>query len=192
MKMALRTALIYGHSQAQPTGMGDDLLAALAGKNVVVKRVGLQGRGDADLLAEAPGALGDVSDYDRVFLFAGGNSMVQTAADLRKLVEYFGPKRTVVILSPVNLDRDASTVASLQSRNEGNRKGIEDLVPVYSVQAHKDSFKADGIHMRAGSPESVALAKQVIEDLSSSKSMSLLVVGGLVLAAALLALSRRK
>lgn len=190
--MPLRTALIYGHSQAQPTGMGDDLLAALMSKNVAVKRVGLQGRGDAALLAEAPGALGDVSGYDKVFLFAGGNSMVQTAADLRKLVEYFGPKRTVVILSPVNLDRDAASVSSLQARNEGNRKGIEDLVPVYSVEAHKGSFKDDGIHMRAGSPESVAVAKKVLDDLGGTKAMSWIVIGGLALAGVLLALSRRK
>jgi hypothetical protein len=38
--------LIYGHSQSQPTGMGDDMVKALGKAKVSVKRLGLQGRND--------------------------------------------------------------------------------------------------------------------------------------------------
>lgn len=56
-------ALVFGHSQAQPTGMGDDLVHALALRGWQVSRTGLQGRNDRRLLAEV-GVLGDIAERE--------------------------------------------------------------------------------------------------------------------------------
>lgn len=153
-------AVVYGHSQAQPTGMGDDMVAGLKKRGYSVNRVGLQGKNDKGLLDNID-VLGDISDADRVFLYAGGNSDKPTVNDLRALIQALGPDRTTVILPPVNLDRPTSAVVKQQAKNASNKAGIQDLVPVYTVAGHAADFKADSIHMRAGT----AISKQLVNTI---------------------------
>ena len=165
----MNSALIYGHSQAEPTGMGDDMLKALKAKGVKVTRVGRHGYNDAKLLSNTD-ELGDVSGYDHVFLYAGGNSDKPTPKDLRKLVQYFGGDRSTVVLSPVNLGGEGARAPEVRRPvNAGNRAGVEDIVKVYEVEAPASSFKRDGIHLKSGSPESKALVESILTDLSESK-----------------------
>ncbi len=158
-------ALVYGHSQAQPTGMGDDLVKALHLRGWQVSRTGLQGRNDRRLLAEAS-ALGDIAGHDLVFLYAGGNSDRPSVRSLRALVQHFGPHRTIVILPPINVDGPPELVVTLRTRNRGNREGIADLVKVYDLEAPGAAFKPDGRHMRAGTPAGAALVAQILRDIA--------------------------
>jgi len=144
--------------------MGDDLLAALKAAGVQVSRVGRHGKNDKQLLVLAPD-LGDVSGYDRVFLFCGGNSDKPQVKDTRALIEYFGASRVVAVLPPINTSRDADVVQAAFARRDANKEGIADLVPVYAVTANGDEFKADEIHMRPGTPTSKALAARIVADL---------------------------
>lgn len=163
----MKRALVYGHSQAQPTGMGDDMVKALKARGVKVDRLGLQGRNDAKLLAESD-QLGDLSGYDRVFLYAGGNNDKPSPDDLRKLVEHFGASRTTVILSPVNTDGQGSRSPEVRRPiSVANRAGVQDLVTAYEIEAPGSSFKPDGIHLRAGSPEGKALVERILTDLGA-------------------------
>ena len=138
------------------------MVAELKTRGYTVKRVGLQGRNDKQLLAEV-GTLGDVSDADKVYLYCGGNSSKPTVADIRKLIEYFGADRTTVILPPVNLDRDTADVVKLQAKNTSNKAGIQDLVPVYTVAGHAADFKPDTYHMKAGTAVGKAFVKSILD-----------------------------
>lgn len=164
-----KTALIYGHSQAEPWGMGDAMVDALKARGVKVTRIAKRGRNDKGLLKEV-GSVGDPAKYERVFLYAGGNSDVPMLDSLRALINHLGPSKTVLILSPLNVDRDPERVATLRKRNEGNRDGVKDLVPVYIVEAGNASFSGDKIHMKAKAPENLALVQKILADLDGVPS----------------------
>ena len=196
--MQFATALVYGHSQAEPWGMGDAMVDALKARGVKVTRIAKRGRNDKGLLKEVA-SVGDPAKYDRVFLYAGGNSDVPMLDSLRALITHLGPAKTVVILSPLNVDRDPERVATLRKRNEGNREGVKDLAPVYTVEAGNPSFSGDRIHMKAKAPENLALVAKILSDLDSGSTggggegiSPLLIVGGLAVLAAVLAFAAKK
>lgn len=174
----IRSALIYGHSQAEPTGMGDDLVAALKAAGVQVSRVGRHGKNDKQLLALAPD-LGDVSVYDRVFLFCGGNSDKPQWQNTRKLIQYFGASRVIAILPPINTSRNADIVAAARERRRANTEGIADLVRVYAIDAGGDEFKGDEVHMRPGTPTSKALAARLVAEMEGGSSTPWVLAVGL-------------
>ena len=195
--MELRSALVYGHSQAQPSGMGDDMVAALKKRKVKVKRVGLQGRNDGGLLREYDKqGLGDPSQYDAVFLYGYGND--STREQTKKLVAFLGPERTVLIIPPINLDRvvkGMTTEERLERQKQRVRELPEELgIPVYGIWGYAKDFKSDDVHMLPGSQVSKDLVEQILSDLESGRQgvSPLLIVGGMVAAAAVLALAARK
>ena len=157
-------ALVYGHSQAQPTGMGDDMVAALKKRKIKVTRLGLQGRSDKALIKES-GKLGDVSGFDLVFLYCGGNN--STREDTLKLVEHFGPKRVVAILPPINLDRDVGTPNEQRIANQQSYQAtVQTLAPTYRLEGGRAAdFKKDQIHLRSGTAAGKALVEKILTDL---------------------------
>lgn len=157
-------ALIYGHSQAQPTGMGDDMVNALKKRKVEVKRLGLQGRNDKQLLKESD-KLGDVSGFDLVFLYCGGND--SDRADTLKLVEHFGPKRVVAILPPINLDRVVDIPNEQRIAKQQNyQAAVQKLAPTYRLEGGRAAdFKKDKIHLRSGTAVGKALVEKILTDL---------------------------
>lgn len=193
-------ALIFGHSQSG--GMGLDMVAALKGLGFDVKRKTHNGANDAALIKDLPD-LGDPVQYDRVFLYAGGNSDDPTVDQIKQLVNHFGADRTAVILPPVNVGRDPTKVAAQRVKNKGNFDGLQGFVPVYSIEADYADFTSntDHVHLRAGSKPSVDLVAKVLTDLGLSKGGALatsggatkavLIIGGAVLIAILLALMTR-
>lgn len=156
--------LIYGHSQSQPTGMGDDLVAALKKLKVQNKRLGLQGRSDKALLAEV-GKLGNVSGFDRVVLYCGGNN--STIPDTIKLINHFGAQRVTAVLPPMNVDRTVPNMTLEQRREHAAayREAIKPLVPVFQIEGHAADFKKDEIHLRSGTAIGKDLAQKLLENL---------------------------
>lgn len=188
--MAVR-ALLYGHSQTG--GMGIDLSAALQARGWKVKRVVHNGADDGELLALLP-AVGDLAGFDRVWLYGGGNSDAPTVASLKKLVQALGAKRTVLILPPINVDRDPAKLAAQTAKNTGNQAGLESLVPVVQNRANASEFSADSIHMRAGSAASKAAAQEAIAAASGSSGAgwALAAIGAAALGYAVWRAGRRK
>lgn len=194
-------ALVFGHSQSG--GMGLDMVAALKALGFDVKRKTHNGANDKALIADLP-ELGDPAQYDRVFLYAGGNSDDPTVDQIKALVNHFGAAKTVVILPPVNTGRDPAKVAAQRAKNKGNYDGLLGFVPVYSIEADYADFTSntDHVHLRAGSKPSKDLVATVLGDLglasggaivpsTSSTTKAVLIVGGAVLIAVLLALVTR-
>ena len=190
-------ALVFGHSQSG--GMGLDMVAALKKLGFDVKRKTHNGANDAALLKDLPD-LGDPAQYDRVFLYAGGNSDDPTVDQIKKLVDTFGASKTVVILPPVNVGRDPAKVEAQRAKNKGNFDGLQGYVPVYSIEADYADFTSntDHVHLRAGSKPSVDLVAKVLGDiglsggaLAPSGAKAALIIGGAVLIAIVLALMTR-
>jgi hypothetical protein len=192
-------ALIFGHSQSG--GMGLDMVAALKGLGFDVKRKTHNGANDAALIKDLPD-LGDPAQYDRVFLYAGGNSDNPTVDQIKQLVNHFGVSKTVVILPPVNVGRKPDKVEAQRAKNKGNFDGLQGFVPVYSIEADYADFTSntDHVHLRAGSKPSVDLVAKVLTDLglskggalaTSSATKTVLIIGGAVLIAIVLALMTR-
>lgn len=156
--------LIYGHSQAQPTGMGDDMMAALKKRKIKATRLGLQGRSDKALLKESD-KLGDVRGFDLVILYCGGNN--STREDTLKLVEHFGPKRTVAVLPPINLDRIVDIPNEQRiAKQKDYQATVQKLVPTYRLEnGRAGDFKKDQIHLRSGTAIGKALAEKILTDL---------------------------
>ena len=141
---------IYGHSQAQPTGMGDDLIAELKRRKISVHRLGLQGRSDSGLMKEID-KLGSVSDCDKIVLYCGGND--SKIPDTIKLIQHFGAKRVVAVLPPINLDRVVSgnTNAQRLEKSKNYQAAISGMVPVFQITNGKAAdFKKDEVHLRSG------------------------------------------
>jgi hypothetical protein len=172
--------------------MGDDLVAALQARGYTVDRLGLQGRNDAQLLDQSD-QLDDLSRYDRVFLYAGGNSDLPSVPDLRALIDHFGASRTVVILPPVNVDRPPAKVAAQRAKNAANAAGIIDLVPVYGIELPGSNFKSDSIHLRPGTPAGRDYVAGILATTLDGASGSWVgwAVGGLALGLGAAWLSRR-
>ena len=194
-------ALIFGHSQSG--GMGLDMVAALKGLGFAVTRKTHNGANDAALIKYLP-EVGDPVQYDRVFLYAGGNSDDPTVDQIKQLVNHFGADRTAVILPPVNVGRKPDKVEAQRAKNKGNFDGLQGFVPVYSIEADYANFTSntDHVHLRAGSKPSVDLVAKVLADLGLSKGGALatsssgttkavLIIGGAVLIAVVLALMTR-
>jgi hypothetical protein len=159
--------LIYGHSQAQPTGMGDDMVKALGKLKVGVKRVGIQGKNDGQLLKLLPDRVGDISGYDKVLLYGYGND--STKEQTQKLVQYLGPQRTILIIPPINLDRVVEGTTP-EARLERQKQRVVELkallgIPVYGIWGYKKDFKSDIIHMRPGSQAGAALVPYLLAEL---------------------------
>jgi LPXTG-motif cell wall-anchored protein len=157
--------LIYGHSQAQPTGMGDDMVKALGKAKVKVKRLGLQGRNDGGLLKEID-KLGDISGYDKVLLYGYGND--STREQTQKLLAHLGPQRTILIVPPINLDRP--NVGEPGPRIEAQKKRVRELsellkIPVFGIWGGAKDFKSDKIHMRSGSGAGKPLVQRLLAEL---------------------------
>jgi hypothetical protein len=182
--------------------MGLDMVAALKGLGFDVKRKTHNGANDAALIKDLPD-LGDPVQYDRVFLYAGGNSDDPSVDQIKQLVNHFGADRTAVILPPVNVGRKPDKVEAQRAKNKGNFDGLQGFVPVYSIEADYADFTSntDHVHLRAGSKPSVDLVTKVLTDLGLSKGGALatsggttkavLIIGGAVLIAILLALATR-
>ena len=192
-------ALVFGHSQSG--GMGLDMVAALKGLGFAVTRKTHNGANDAALIKDLPD-LGDPSQFDRVFLYAGGNSDDPTVGQIKQLVDHFGAAKTVVILPPVNVGRDPAKVAAQRAKNKGNFDGLQGYVPVYSIEAEYADFTSntDHVHLRAGSKPSKDLVSQILSDVGltaggsmalSSTAKTALIIGGAMLIAILLALANR-
>jgi hypothetical protein len=157
--------LIYGHSQAQPTGMGDDMVKALGKAKVSVKRLGLQGRNDGGLLNEI-GKLGDIGGYDKVLLYGYGNDSKREQT--QKLLAHLGPQRTILIVPPINLDRP--NVGEPGPRIEAQKKRVKELsellgIPVFGIWGGAKDFKSDKIHMRSGSEAGKPLVQRLLAEL---------------------------
>ena len=160
------SALIYGHSQSG--GMGLDLDKALRKRGWKVSRTTRVGWNDGKLLANLDDVEAEAAAASRVYLYGGGNSDKPSVKQLRELVQALGPSKTVLILPPVNLDRDADDVAAQRAKNKGNADGLADLVPVFQLEAAGSNFWPDKIHMRPGSPTSLAAAEQLVQPLEPS------------------------
>lgn len=154
--------LIYGHSQAQPTGMGDDLVAALKKAKVEVKRLGLQGRNDKQLV-EQSGQLGDTSGFDRVVLYCAGNN--SKLNDTLGLIKHFGEQRVIVVMPPLNVDRVVAGKTLEQRREEwaNYRNALSMVVPVVQLEGTKADFKKDEIHLKSGTAAGKAFAQNLVE-----------------------------
>jgi|688.fasta_scaffold128657_2 hypothetical protein len=157
--------LIYGHSQSQPTGMGDDMVKALGKAKVSVKRLGLQGRNDGGLLNEI-GKLGDIGGYDKVLLYGYGNDSKREQT--QKLLAHLGPQRTILIVPPINLDRP--NVGEPGPRIEAQKKRVKELsellgIPVFGIWGGAKDFKSDKIHMRSGSEAGKPLVQRLLAEL---------------------------
>jgi hypothetical protein len=163
--------LIYGHSQAQPTGMGDDLVAALKKAKVEVKRLGLQGRNDKQLV-EQSGQLGDTSGFDRVVLYCAGNN--SKLNDTLGLIQHFGEKRVIVVMPPLNVDRVVAGKTLDQRREEwaNYRNALSMVVPVVQLEGTKADFKKDEIHLKAGTAAGKAFAQTLSEYILGSAPAS--------------------
>lgn len=164
------SALLFGHSQTG--GMGIDLANALKNAGYSVSRVVHNGAHDSQLVS----FLSDLSDKqaasDKVFLYAGGNSDDPSVPDITALINYFGADRCTVILPPVNQGRDPAKIAAQRIKNDGNKAGLQAQdstknVRIYAIEADWDQFTAntDHVHLRAGSPASVALANQIVAEI---------------------------
>lgn len=182
------SALIYGHSQSG--GMGLDLEKALRKRGWKVSRTTRVGWNDGKLLVNVDDVQVQADAADRVYLYGGGNSDKPSVKPLRELVQALGAAKTVLILPPVNTDRDADDVAAQRLKNKGNADGLADLVPVVQVEASGDNFWGDKIHMRPGSPQSLAVADQLVQPLAAGGGVPVALVAGLVGLAALMLLRR--
>lgn len=148
--------LIFGHSQSG--GMGLDLERMLRGLGYDVTRKTVNGANDRALRLQVPSG-----PWDRVYLYAGGNSDSPSVEDIRSLIGFFGGNRTVVILPPTNTG-DAVRLSMMRAKNAGNAAGLRGLVRVYAIEAGPHEFGPDGIHMRPGAPSSVALATRIVAE----------------------------
>lgn len=158
--------LIYGHSQSQPTGMGDDMVKALGKAKVSVKRVGIHSMNDGQLLKLIPERVGDISGYDRILLYGHGNN--STREQTQKLVAHLGPQRTILIVPPINLDRP--NVGEPGPRLEMQKKRVKELseligIPVFGIWGGAKDFKSDKIHMRSGSEAGKPLVQRLLAEL---------------------------
>lgn len=183
-------ALIYGHSQSGGTGL--DLEKALRMKGFKVTRVTRVGWSDKKLLDNVADVAADAAAAQVIALYGGGNSDKPTVEPLRKLIEALGAQKVLLVLPPVNLDRDDAQ-AHL-AKNEANADGVKDLVPIYRLQGGASDFWPDGIHMKPGVKPSVALAKQIVDDIRERGALPVWpwVVGSAVLAALAVAWWRRR
>lgn len=159
-----KKALIYGHSQAGGLGLG--LKSALTSLGYEVNLVVKSGAND-DVLLSGIKNVGDPNEYDKVYLFVGGNwPKVPKVDAISSMVNFFGPKKTAVILPPTNTDENE--VAAEGTRNKKNKDGIIQkfggIVKVYIPYGKTEEF-TDGIHMRNGS----AGSKRLIQDLFLEK-----------------------
>lgn len=158
---------VYGNSQAEPTGMGDDLVAELKKRKVEVKRIGLHGRDDAALLEEAK-SIGDPADYDKIVLYCGGNN--SKVPQTIKLIQYFGADKCIAVLPPINIDKVPIRV--LPGGTAAYSAEIKKLVPVFHItEGHADDFKSDGVHLKPKTEVSQDMAKK-IADLALGKQAS--------------------
>jgi hypothetical protein len=154
-------ALIYGHSQA--AGIGRDLESALKSMGYKVTRIVKVGYNDSALISELSAI--PEGPWDKVFLFAGGNSTQASAADINTLINHFGRERVTVILPPVNKD-NPSRRDMIRKKNKDNKDGIS--VPAFWIEGGQQEFGEDGIHMKAGSPGSNSLVGTVISNISNN------------------------
>jgi hypothetical protein len=163
---------IYGHSQAQPTGMGDDLIAELKKRKITTHRVGLQGRSDAGLMKEID-KLGDVSDCDKIVLYCGGND--SKIPDTIKLIQHFGSKRVIAVLPPINLDRLSAGNTNEQKleKSKNYQAALRGMVQVFQITNGKSSdFKKDEIHLRSGTVIGKNIAVKIADAVEGKFSIS--------------------
>lgn len=154
-------ALVFGHSQSG--GMGLDLVAALKKREWQVVRSTHNGFSDYKLLNFIPD-LGDLSQIDRTYLFAGANNPHPTPETILKMVKLLGgAERVTVILPPYNEAKESPTVMADQTtKGWVNSQALKAAgVPVYRVLAPAKEF-SDGIHLRRGSATSKELAEQIV------------------------------
>lgn len=160
--------VIYGHSQAQPTGMGDDMVSALKKRKIEVKRVGRQSYDDARLLKEVEQHLGDVAVFNKAILYGQGNSSKDE--DTIKLVNYFqnkiGKDNVVFIMPPINRDRDgAAPIEQRRKKRSDYMEILSKTTPVYSIEGGKSEFKKDQVHMRSGTKIGKEFAEKILDDM---------------------------
>lgn len=160
--------LIYGHSQAEPTGMGDDMVNALKKRKIEVKRVGRHSYNDKMLLDEVAKNVGDISGYDKVYLYAAGNNSKES--DTKNLINYFiagtGGDKVVFILPPLNSDREVKGMTLDQRRKALADKveKISEMVPCYSIESTGSDFKKDEVHMRAGTDTGKKFVEKILSE----------------------------
>jgi len=154
---------IYGHSQAQPTGMGDTLKKALQDRGHTVIRLGLAGKSDRTLLQRVD-ELGPWQDADRIVLYGYSNGSEKS--DTIALLQHLGLHRTRLVLPPINLDRETGTPNAQRKQNMQNQADFfSKYVPTYWVAGHRADFHGDQIHMRAGSVAGKKLVARMLVDM---------------------------
>ena len=172
----MKSAAIYGHSQSG--GMGLALQKLLQGRGVAVSRVTKVGATDKRLLDEIGDVLDDARAADVVFLYAGGNTDNPSVPTLKKLLAALGPRKTVVILPPINTDRESDRLTVLRARNAANAAGLDGLAPVLQVEAPAGQFWPDGIHLRPDSEVAKAEAQRAIDAASNRGAAPWVVAAG--------------
>lgn len=186
---------IYGHSQAQPTGLADDLVYALKKRGHKVLRLGLAGKSDKVLL-ERVDELGDWQDADRIVLYGHSTGNGSTKQQTVALLTHLGLDRTILVLPPLNLSRGAGQPKADLPETNAQRIADHDkkvayfgqYVPTFYMVGYDQDFHKDRIHARPGTPPGKGLLATLMVALELEKPPSSPVrpAGSLLLPLALL------
>ena len=159
--------------------MGLDLEKSLKSLGYSVDRITKIGWNDSKLLNEVQN-LGDVSRFDKVFLYCGGNSSSPSVDTIESLVNALGgSEKVVVILPPQNSE------ASDKSKKNYDGLTAKSLSPMLWIFPSSD-FWPDGVHLKPGSKSSKLAASEVIEATRPAKKYGFLFFGSVVLGTVLL------
>lgn len=174
--------LIYGHSQSG--GMGLDFQKQLKKAGHTVDRVTKVGWNDAKLLSNIP-SLGDVSKYDGVYFFGGGNNDKPTPDTLLKIVDSLGGKdKVMVILPPYNDSKESPDVMTdPTTKGFANQKALENNgVTVFRRLFPSDAFWPDKIHLKPYTKFSSDFAMEVLNSKHGSVNSDWATIGYLAVA----------
>ena len=179
---------IYGHSQAQPTGMADDLFYALKKRKHKVLRLGLAGKSDKVLL-ERVNELGDWQDSDRIVLYGHSTGNGSTKQQTVALLTHLGLDRTILVLPPINLSRGkgepkadlTSTNAERIASQEEKVAYFSNYVPTFYMAGHDQDFHKDRVHARPGTPPGKILLDKLLVALELQKPAATTVKSGSLL-----------
>lgn len=155
--------LLYGHSQTG--GMGLDLRDLLVSKGNTVKVVVHNGWNDYALLEELPNVL-KKGEYQRVYLFVGGNLDSPTPEQINEMVNYCGgPTVAQAILPPYNSKKTTSEVFNDKSlKGYVNRTFLEKNGVTVWVGRFPSSDFSDGIHVKHKSASSKQFANMIYSE----------------------------
>jgi hypothetical protein len=153
-------ALVFGNSIAG--GLGLAFKSRLSGAYDVTLDYN-EGWNDSRLAAKLQQTY-TPEQFNRVFLFVGGNSGVaDTSGDINKMINYFGAGKVTVVLMPVcssTSDAKCSRVGQDMLRtNQMNQSGIG--VKAEWVIAGPEDFTPDRVHIKPNSPAANDLASKL-------------------------------